>query len=69
MTKNFKFHFSILKIKENFESVDKFTFQSVTADKVWKETLNLNDSKAMQYGDMLAKILKESIDIYIVALT
>ena len=37
--------------KRNFESVDKFTLQSVTVDKLSKEIFNLDDSKATQYGD------------------
>ena len=37
--------------KRNFESVDKFTLQSVTVDKLSKEIFNLDDSKATQCGD------------------
>ena len=33
------FNFSISKIKENFDSLDKFVFQSVTTDEVKKEIL------------------------------
>ena len=51
----FKLDSSISKIKENFESLDKF--QSVTTDEERKEVLHLYYSKATQYGDISAKIL------------
>ena len=53
----FKLDSSISKIKENLESLDKFTFQSVTTDEERKEVLHLYYSKATQYGDISAKIL------------
>ena len=69
LIENFKYHSSILKIKENFESLDKFTFESVTIDEVRKDILNLVNSKAMQCRDIPAKMIKESIDVYLVVLT
>lgn len=64
-----KFPSSIFKTKENLKSLDEFTFQSVTKDKVRKEILNSDESKATQCGDIPAKILKGSIDISLVELT
>ena len=46
-------------------NVDKCYFQLVTRDEVKREIFNLVDSKAIQCGDIPAKILKESIDIYL----
>ena len=60
-----KFHSSILKIKENFEYLDKFSTQLVTTDEMRREIFNLDDSNATQCGDIPAKILKESIYIYL----
>ena len=57
----------MLKIKENFESLEEFIFGSVTTVKVRKEILNLDDSKATQYRDTRSKILKESVDICLTA--
>ena len=54
-----KLHSSIFKIKVNFESLNKFAFKSVIADHVRKEILHLDDYKATQCGDILAKILNE----------
>ena len=69
MNEKSKFHSSILKIKESFESLDKCSFQSFTTDEVRKEILDLYDTKTTQCGDIAAKILKDSIDSYLVELT
>ena len=58
-----------MKIKAHFESLRKFTFQTVTTDKLKKEIPDLDDSKAKQCEEISAKILKENIDICLVELT
>ena len=58
---SFKLDSSILKIKEDLKYFDKLTFQSVTTDQVRKEILNLDDSGAMLWGDILAKTLKRIV--------
>lgn len=57
------------KRKKNFESLDKFSFKSVKTDEMKTEIFSLDDSEATQWGDIPAKILKESIKIYLVELT
>ena len=59
LIEKFKFRYSILKIKQNFESLDKFFFQSVTTDEVKREIFNLYDSKVTQCGNIPVKILKK----------
>ena len=49
---------STLKIKENFESLDKFTCQSLTTDEVRKEILNIDGYKATECREFPVKILK-----------
>ena len=58
-----------MKIKAHFESLGKFTFQTVTIDKLKKEIPDLDDSKAKQCEEISAKILKENIDICLLELT
>ena len=68
LNKKLKFHSSILKIKENFEFLDKFIFKTIATDELRKVILNLDDSEATQSRDIPTKIVKESIDIYLVEL-
>ena len=58
------------KIKlANFHFYSTLNFSKVTESEVRKEILNLSSKKATKNGDIPAKILKESVDIYIKEIT
>ena len=62
----FKNHKSVQRIKlANFHSYSTLNFLKITESEVRKEILNLYSKKATKIGDILAKILKTSVDIYI----
>ena len=66
----FKNHKSVQRIKlANFHSYGTLNFSKVTESEVRKEILNLSTKKATKYGDIPAKILKKSVDIYIKEIT
>ena len=60
----FKNHPSILKIKQHYNSENKFSFSPVNIDDVEKEIDGLDASKAHQENDIPVKILKENRDIF-----
>ena len=65
----FKNHKSVQRIKlANFHSYSTLNFSKVTESKVRKEILN-STKKATKNGDIPAKILKKSVDIYIKEIT
>ena len=53
----------------NFHSKSTLNFSKVTEGEVKKEILNLSSKKATKNGDIPAKILKKSVDIYIKEIT
>ena len=62
----FKNHMSVERIMlANFHSYRTLNFSKVTESEVRKEILNLSSKKATKNGDIPAKILKKSVDIYI----
>ena len=62
----FKNHMSVQRIKlGNFHAYSTLNFSKVTESKVRKEILILSSKKATKNGDIPAKILKKSVDIYI----
>ena len=66
----FKNHKSVQRIKlANFHSYSTLNFSKVTESEVRKEILNLSTKKATKNGDIPAKILKKSVDIYIKEIT
>ena len=66
----FKNHMSVQRIKlGNFHAYSTLNFSKVTESKVRKEILNLSSKKATKNGDIPAKILKKSVDIYIKEIT
>ena len=66
----FKNHKSVERIKlANFYSYNTLNFSKVTESEVKKEILNLSTKKATKNGDIPAKILKKSVDIYIKEIT
>ena len=66
----FKNHMSVQRIKlANFHSYSTLNFSKVTESEVRKEILNLSSKKATKNGDIPAKILKKSVDIYIKEIT
>ena len=66
----FKNHKSVQRIKlANFHSYSKSNFSKVTESEVRKEILNLSTKKTTKNGDIPAKILKKSVDIYIKEIT
>ena len=65
-----KNHKSVQRIKlTNFHSYSTLNFSKVTESEVRKEILNLSTKKATKNGDIPAKILKKSVDIYIKEIT
>ena len=61
----FKNHKSVQRIKlANFHSYSTLDFSKITETEVRKEILNLSTKKATKSGDIPAKILKKSVDIY-----
>ena len=66
----FKYHKSVQRIKlANFYSYSALNFSKFTESEVRKEILNLTTKKATKNGDIPAKILKKSVDIYIKEIT
>ena len=66
----FKNHKSVERIKlANFHSYNTLNFSKVTESEVRKEILNSSSKKATKNGDIPAKILKKSVDIYIKEIT
>ena len=66
----FKNHKSVQRIKlANFHSYSTLNFSKVTESEVRKEILNFSTKKATKNGDIPAKILKKSVDIYIKEIT
>ena len=62
----FKNHMSVQRIKlANFHSYSTLNFSKVTEIEVRKVILNISFKKATKNGDIPAKILKKSADIYI----
>ena len=62
----FKNHKNVQRTKlANFQSYSALSFSKVTESEVRKEILNLFFKKATKNGDIPAKILKKSVDIYI----
>ena len=62
----FKNHMGVQRIKSaNCHSYSTLNFSNVTESEVRKEILNLSSKKATKNGDVPAKILKKSVDIYI----
>ena len=53
----------------NFHSYSTLNFSKVTESEVRKEILNLSTKKATKNGDIPAKILKKSVNIYIKEIT
>ena len=66
----FQNHGSVQKIKlANFHSKSSLTFNSVSELDVKKEILNLSSKKSSRKGDIPAKILKNSVNAYLLELT
>ena len=66
----FKNRKSVQRIKlVNFHSYRTLNFSKVTESEVRKEILNLSTKKATKNGDIPARILKKSVDIYIKEIT
>ena len=66
----FKNHKSVQRIKlANFHSYSTLNFSKVTESEVRKEILNLSTKKATKNGDIPAKILNKSVNIYIKEIT
>ena len=60
----FKNHKSVQRIKlANFHSYSTLNISKVTEGEVRKEISNLSSKKVNENGDILAKILKKSVDI------
>ena len=55
---------NILKLQEAFNTPDKFSFHEVTEDKVRKQIMRLDATKATPVGDTPAGILKSAMDIH-----
>ena len=47
-------------IKQNLENVDHFSFKEVSISEIGKELRELNSNKATAFGNIPAKILKQS---------
>ena len=66
----FKNHKSVQRMKlANFHSHSTLKFSKVTESEVRKEILNLSTKKATKNGDIPAKILNKSVNIYIKEVT
>ena len=67
---NFKNHESIRRVKlANFHHKQTFNFRYVSVKEVKKELMNLSSKKATRKSDIPAKILKDSLSVYIVVMT
>ena len=58
----YKDHPSIKLIRKNTSFVNLFTFSEITETHIEREILKLNSKKAGTFGNVPAKILKESFD-------
>ena len=66
----FKNYKSVQRIKfANFHSYYKLNFSKVTEGEVRKDIFNLSTKKATKNGNIPAKILRKSVDIYIKEIT
>ena len=61
-------HPSIIAITEKFNFTVRFESEEVNLKDIEKEILNLNSKKAVASNNILAKVLKETSDIYSPAL-
>ena len=52
-----------MKIKKAFNVTDLFSYHEITEDEIRKEISNLDGSKATPVGDILAEMLKSTIDV------
>ena len=59
----YQLHPSILKIKENVTSKEKFKFKDINSNEINRKILELNPKKASIKNDIPAKILIESNEI------
>ena len=66
---NLIFHPSIDKIRKTYESDKKFSFQQVTEEHVRQVILSIDGSKATSVGDILADMLKVTLDIHLSLIT
>ena len=64
----YKNHPSIIMINENVSFESRFSFTAVNEDDIQREILNLNPKKSGTFGNIPAKMLKSSSEIYNVAL-
>ena len=62
-------HQYILKIKKALNAADLFSFHEITQDEIRKKISKLDGSKASPVGDILAEMLKSTIDTYVSYLT
>ena len=62
--KIFNNHPSVEKIRRNIKINEKFSFQQVTEDLVWKTVVNLDRFKATPVGDIPTDILKSPVDMH-----
>ena len=65
----FSSHPSIDKIRKTYESDKKFSFQQVTEEHVRQVILSIDGSKATSVGDILADMLKVTLDIHLSLIT
>ena len=63
----FRCYQNILEIQKAFVTPDKIPFHEVAEDKVQKEVMRLDATKATPVGDTLAGILKSTLNIHISA--
>ena len=66
---NLIFHPSIDKIRKTYESDKKFSFQQVTEEHVRQVILSIDGSKATSVGDILADMLKVTLDKHLSLIT
>ena len=58
----YRFHPSIVAIKENCNSGSSFSFSQVERDEIMKEIDNLKTNKVTQSTDLPTKLFKENFD-------
>ena len=56
----YKNHPSILLIKQKLENVDRFSFKDVSVSEIEEELRELNSHKAIAFGNIPTKLLKQS---------
>ena len=69
MLNAFSSHPSIERIRKTIKTNEKFSFQPVREDLVRDIVLSLDASKATPVGDILADILKSTVDIHLTYIT